>query len=337
MNLAQALDPKRSLRCGIAIALTWLSGTAFGQDYVRIVGMADVSVGRFQLAGTKPIAAVQSGQMWTSYWGINTMEHFGNGYSTETVLEDFFRFDTGQYGRYDGDDFWSRNAFLGVNSPYGTFRIGRISTLLFESSVAGNAFANSFIYSPVQRQTFLGGAVESVQGDTTWNHAVSYRSPDINGYTAKLLYSLGQGVGGDNASGQVGYSDETFGVMLTAQSVKTGLPVGKEETAVQLATTYDAGFAKGYASLIRIHDSASGTRTTGYSVGTHVPVGTNAVLAQWGRSDVTGSVSRQHTSASLAYEIIFSKRTDIYFVGMRDQISGTNIGTSFSVGLQQKF
>ncbi|MFP3548098.1 porin, partial [Rhizobium sp. SIMBA_035] len=83
---------------------------------------------------------VSGGGMSTSYWGLHGAEDLGNGYKAIFTLESFFRAQNGQFGRFQGDTFFARNAYVGVSSPYGTVTAGRLTTHLFLSTILFNPF-----------------------------------------------------------------------------------------------------------------------------------------------------------------------------------------------------
>ncbi len=72
------------------------------------------------------------------------------------TLESFFRAQNGQYGRFRGDTFFARNAYVGIQGPIGTFTAGRLTTQLFVSTILFNPFVDSYIFSLIVYHVFLG-------------------------------------------------------------------------------------------------------------------------------------------------------------------------------------
>ena len=261
----------------------------------------------------------------------------GGGLTATFALESFFRADTGEAGRSNTDAFFARNAYVGLEGGFGAVRLGRQATPLFETSLHYNAFGNSFGLSPVIRHTYTSGAVESVQGDTTWSNAIGYRSPVLGGFSTRLLVSAREGSSGRNLGATVGYVAGPVTINLTGQSVKTGLPGGTEERAWQLAGAWQTPLAKLFASALRVRDDAASTRTVGYSAGASMPLGSGFALLQWGTSKLEGAVDRRHTTTSIGYDHFLSKQTDAYVAVMHDTITSLDAGTTVVGGLRVRF
>ncbi|WP_372439402.1 porin, partial [Pandoraea sputorum] len=65
------------------------------------------------------------------------------------TLEDFFLPQNGRYGRFTGDSFFSRNAYVGLQSnTLGTITMGRLTTSYFVSTILFNPFVDSYTFSP---------------------------------------------------------------------------------------------------------------------------------------------------------------------------------------------
>ena len=88
--------------------------------------------------------------------GLHGAEDLGNGYKAIFTLESFFRAQNGQFGRFQGDTFFARNAYVGIDSPYGTVTAGRLTTHLFLSTILFNPFYDSYTFSPMVYHVFLG-------------------------------------------------------------------------------------------------------------------------------------------------------------------------------------
>lgn len=58
--------------------------------------------------------------------------------------------------RITGDTFFSRNAYVGIESVYGTLTLGRQTTPLFTSTILFNPFVDSYEISPMVWYTYLG-------------------------------------------------------------------------------------------------------------------------------------------------------------------------------------
>src|SRR6185436_14110861 len=101
----------------------------------------------------------------------------------------------GAAGRFNGDAFWARDAYVGLSGAFGTTTLGRNTTPLFVSTLLFNAFGDSFGFSPSIRQMFTP-ALLPFFGDTGWNNSLAYASNENNGWSFNLIGNLGEGAAG---------------------------------------------------------------------------------------------------------------------------------------------
>src|ERR1700761_8619421 len=122
---------KTPLKATACAALLASATSAFAQSSVQLYGQVDEWVGAQKFPGGKTAVQVAGGGMSTSYWGLKGSEDLGNGYKAIFALESFFRAQNGNYGRFQGDTFFARNSYVGIQSPFGTVTTGRLTTQLF--------------------------------------------------------------------------------------------------------------------------------------------------------------------------------------------------------------
>lgn len=332
---------RRRARGGIGALLAAAAFGAQAQLDASYYGVFDLSYGRFQPSGLERRHRFNSNSLSASFVGVNLKQTFEGGWTPGVTLETFFRVQDWKTGRSDSDPLLSRKAFVSLASPYGTASIGRLQTLLFDSTVRFNALGNSLAFSPAIRHVFASGNLESVQQDFYWNRAVGYASPNWEGATLNLMYAKGRfGDTGDLAGGSLVYSQGLFAVALSAQKVHVndGIDEPTDETTWQLGSTYNFGFATVYALWTGTNDRGLDVRSRLASAGLSVPLGPGSVVAQIGLAKTTGpAVDRKHTSTSAGYVYAYDSVTDFYLLGMDDRIRGQAKGISVAIGGRWKF
>jgi predicted porin len=336
-----AEDPTMTkLSLAAAIAACALAGTAQAQSSASVYGLLDIGVGQFQSAGADKVWRADSGNMTTSFLGFRGSEDLGGGLKAKFVIEHFLRVDQGAAGRFDGDAFWARNAFVGLEGSFGSSTLGRNTTPLFVSTLAFNAFGDSFSFSPSIRHYFLG----AVLADTGWNNSIRYISPNLSGTTINAMANLSEGGGnGKNMSMSALYFAGPLGFAAAWQSVKNGAagaPAGfGKQSAYQFGASYDLEVAKLFGQYGQVKTyAAADTKTTLYSFSASVPVGLGAVLLAYGSAeDETGSASATRKTLSVGYDYNLSKNTDVYAVYMNDKATGLSAGNTFAAGIRSKF
>ena len=322
----------------ITLALGLGGPAAFAQSSVSVYGLLDLSVGSSKNPGGSSVSAVDSGKMTTSYFGFSASEDLGGGLSALAKVESFMRADTGESGRFGGDAFWARTAHVGLaHKQLGTVTLGRNTTALFVQTLLFNAFGDSFGYSPSIRHYFTSG---TVTGDTGWNQSIAYSSPAIGnvrfGLASAMRSSGALRSNGGNWSANIGYSAGPLALSAVVQDVKKDGPAAVADTrTTQFTAAYDFGMMKAYLQIGEVKNNTTGNKHDINGVGVRLPLGTGAVIAQYGQLDSATGADRKTTA--LGYQHNLSKRTDLYAVYLNDKVDGTGTGNAYSLGVRHRF
>lgn len=318
---------------GLAGALLSLVAlNAWAQGSVTAFGLVDLSAGSYQAPGGASVRSLDSGKMTTSHLGFKGSEDLGGGLAAVFTIEHFLRLDTGLPGRFDGDVFWARNAYVGLTGGMGTVHLGRNTTSLFVQSLVFNPFGDSFGFSPVIRHFFSSG---TTTGDTAWNDSVKYTSPRMGGVTFTAHLAAGEGNGGRNSGVSGGYSAGPMGLALAWQKAQKGATVA-DTTTWQLAGSYDFSAVKLFAQYGQVDNDTTGNSYKITSLSASVPVtAMGKALVHWGQIDPKTGAKR--TTLSVGYDQNLSKRTDLYVVFMSDKISGLATGNNYGAGVRHRF
>lgn len=335
------MNKKTPLALAAALLGLAASHAALAQSsQVTLYGLMDLSVGATKNVGAASIKGVESGKMSTSYFGMSGREDLGSGLSAFFTLDSFLRADVGSNGRFNGDNFWARNAFVGLQSQdLGLVRLGRNTTPLFVQTLLFNAFGDSFGYSPSIRHYFSAGATAggtTATGDTGWSDSVQYLSPKFGGFSFGAIVAAGEGSGGKNYGLNAGYGEGAFAASFNYQNVKKdgATPVADSKTW-QAAASYDFKAVKLFGQYGKVENVTSGVDYKILGLGAAVPVGDGKLLAQYGRLDASRGADRK--TFTFGYDHYLSKRTDVYAVAMSDKLDGLSGGTSYSLGIRHRF
>nr|WP_043286416.1 porin [Paraburkholderia oxyphila] len=338
-------------------------GFAAAQSSVTLYGQIDEWVGSQKFPGGQRAWELGGGGMSTSYWGIKGGEDLGGGTRAVFSLEAFFRPQNGGMGRFSGDTFFARNAWLGAESPYGTLVAGRITTPLFISTILFNPFADSYQFSPMIYHTYLGTSTfqpfatdQGAIGDSGWSNAVEYASPSFNGLTGTAMYAFGNaaGAGGQHKdSAQLLYLGKAFSATAVYQYVNysnvagdfadpasSGVVPGLHSQSIaQAGLAYDFRIVKLYAQYMFTDNAldAGHYHVNTAQAGVSLPVGLDFVLASWAWSKDSGGMEQSRNTWAIGYDHPLSKRTDVYAAYMHDKLSGEPVGDTFGVGMRAKF
>ncbi|MET0349258.1 MAG: porin [Rhizobacter sp.] len=332
----------RSLRAvAFAAASLCASAGAFAQSSVTLYGLMDAGVRSYQTAGTVKNKEVSSGDMTTSFLGFKGAEDLGGGLSAIFTFEHFFRPDVGQAGRFNGDGFWTRSAYVGLKSEYGAVTFGRNTTPFFVSTLVFNAFGDSFSYSPSILHYFQSGG--ALVGDSGWSNSVAYKSPSFGGASVNLLANLdenGAGQKGNNFGGNVLYFSPMFSGTVAYQNVKNatgGLAAGLDsQESWQLGGAVDFKVVKVFGQYGQVKNEGTvELKNKIFQVGASVPVGNGKALFAYGQAKAESSTTDvTRKTASVGYDYNLSKRTDVYAVYMNDKKTNLDSGNSYGAGIR---
>ena len=326
----------------IALLLLLACVPARAQTDYSFYGTIDLSYGRFEPSGQYREHRINSNSLSASFVGVNAKHGFEGGWTPGITLETFLNFQDRTYGRNDDDPFLSRNAFVSLASDYGTLRVGRLQSYLFEQTTRFNAFGNSIAFSPSVRHVFLSGQLEGVDGDFYWDRAVSYSTPRFeSGFSGNVMYAIDSGDDrGDYVGGYVLYSRGVFAVALGAQRVhiNNGIDDETDETTIQLGASYNFGLARAFAQHTYVRDKGLEVRSRTSTAGLTVPAGPGNVLAQAAYTTGSGpAVRRRHTTLSLGYVYAYDSLTSIYILGSDDRMRNQTRGVSYALGVRYTF
>ena len=168
------------------------AGGAYAQSSVTLYGVVDAGVEyqnhQANTTGSHDVVRLNSGNMSGSRWGLRGVEDLGGGLKGVFVLESGFSVDTGTMGQ--GNRLFGRQAFVGVQSQFGTLTLGRHQTPFYEFGLAFDPMAISSNYSITAQATeFQSRADNSIKYTGTFG-----------GLTGSLLYSTGTNTGAAAAS-----------------------------------------------------------------------------------------------------------------------------------------
>jgi predicted porin len=339
-----------TLSAATATLALGLAGGAHAQSSVSAYGLMDMSVGRYEATGSgTKLWRAQSGNMTTSFLGFKGTEDLGGGLKGVFAIEHFMRADTGDAGRFNGDAFWARNAYVGLSGAFGTSKLGRNTTPLFVSTLLFNAIGDSFGYSPSIRQLFTpatGAGMLPFFGDTGWNNSLAYNSPNFSGLSLNLLANLGEGAAGatgKNVGANLLYFGGPFAATAALQQVKNGAfgtpPGWKSQDTYQLGLSYDLTLVKLFGQYTLAKTKATlDTETSLYGIGAAVPIGAGKVLLQYGNATADrGATEVVNKTVTVGYDYNLSKNTDVYAVLVNDRATALKAGNSVAGGVRLRF
>lgn len=239
---------KRKLFHGAVLSLMAFGANA--QSSVTLYGVVDAGVeytnkAASTAAGTTGNSAVRvtSGNQSGSRWGLRGVEDLGGGLKGVFVLESGYNVDTGTSAQ--GGRLFGRNAYVGMQSQYGTLTLGRHTTPFFDFGVQ---------YDPMAIATRYGIVAIAPEFASRADNSAKYVGT-FGGLTVSGLYSLtnnGNEIPGNYTNGReisVVTSYATGGLALAAgydQVNNTGTSSAQMIRRATAAVKYSRGPAAAF-------------------------------------------------------------------------------------------
>lgn len=337
---------------------------------VRITGIADAYAGSRELSGGTRLNKVDSSGLSTSQINFEGEKKLNGGLKAEFALGLFLRPDDGGQGRFAGDTFFGRNAYVGVGGGFGSVRIGRQGTGNLINFLKTNSFGDSATFGPAFVHTWISAIGQGSQfvsagapatsrtltgalgtSDSAWNNSLVYISPSIGGTVFQAQWAPGEAAGVGSRAGasafythgplMLGLATEQIGANSVPASGPAAAVIANQSTW-QLSGAYAFGFGRVSAGLIntqRDYTTVTDDRIRTVHLGVTLALAGGSVMAQIANSsqlpDVGTEITRTTTSLGYTYPVM--KGADVYGVLMNDQLTGQASGTSLGLGVRYLF
>lgn len=314
-------------RARTALAVLMLAGTssaALAQSTVTLFGALDMGMRHVRNdAGTRN--SMQSGNSYTSRWGLRGEEDLGGGLKAGFWLESLINGTNGQSG---SAQFWDRRSTLSLSGGLGEIRLGRDYTPIFRAFSATDVFSYAGAASMISLYSASASTVVSrAFGSRTTsiartNGSLQYYTPrDLGGFYANLMVSE---TGGGSISGdydykgaRVGYAAGPLDVSVAGGRTRIETDGRNFNIASASATYRLPNKAKLALGVVRMQYMDA--RQANYSVGIDWPIGVGQVLATYHRLDQSGQAANGASVRAndadvlaLGYVHNLSKKTALY-------------------------
>ncbi|RZS85338.1 porin [Pigmentiphaga kullae] len=163
---------------------------AFGQSSVVIYGTVDAGVQVVDDIGGRSRWSLGSGAMQPERFGLRGVEDMGNGLKADFRLETGILTKSGQ--QVVAERLFNREASLGLNGGFGSFRMGRMPDLMYE-------FIPKYLSPPALTAIVAKhpGNWDNYASQYQFGNSVMYTTPDFGGFKAAAQYGFGE-VPGDS-------------------------------------------------------------------------------------------------------------------------------------------
>lgn len=335
-----------------ALVMGAFAASAQAQSNVTIYGVVDAGIVRESGGVAGDVTKVTSGVGSQSRIGFRGTEDLGGGLSAFFTLESGYRIDDGSLDNTNSALF-NRQALVGLKSKeLGSLSLGRQYNPLYNAlSQVGDPFGAG--YAGNSKNLFPTGGV-----NTRVSNAVVYTTPSASGFSADVLYGLGEQPGDNTAARQfsigLNYAQGPLNARLvynnrnndTIASGTTPAANREDGKNTLFAINYDFKVVKAFFA----YEADKGLNSAplpvanayGYKVapkastdgaealvGLTAPVGNGTLMASYiNKNDKTVN-NQDATQWALGYSYALSKRTTTYVAYAK--IKNKN-GAGYTVG-----
>jgi predicted porin len=183
---------RKQIIAAIALSITAMA-TARAQSSVTLYGIIDTGLAYIHNSGGSSSQwRMASSNVAATDWGLKGSEDLGGGLSAVFQIESGFDSTNGNFAT--PGKLFSRQAFVGLASPYGTLTLGRQYDPLtdLEQGLTADPYSGWFA---------TPGDIDNYDSSARFNNAIKWASPTWNGISGEVMYALG-GVAGSTGSGQ---------------------------------------------------------------------------------------------------------------------------------------
>jgi outer membrane protein OmpU len=246
----------RRLVLASALAALFTAPCAHAQSSVTVYGILDAGITMLSNASGHQTWLFGSGVQQANRYGFKGSEDLGGGTRAIFTLENGFSLNDGSL-KSSGEAF-SRQAYVGLSSSYGTVTLGRQFDFMAQN-LAGSTTA-----------AYIGGLYAWHLGDADrlageeLNNAVKYLSPEIAGLTYGVMYSFG---------GVPGHMDENSGWSAGVKYAVGALKLGAAFTNAEDTQTPVFGLSKFGGMSVKPGALVSLNRTTNFGIGGSYDIG----------------------------------------------------------------
>jgi predicted porin len=333
-----------------------LCSGAWGTN-VTLYGVGDAGVvynnGSSEGATVRLDSGIESG----SRLGVKGVEDLSNGMRALFVLEQGFGLDSG--ASTQGGRVFGRQAWVGLDSNFGTVTLGRQYTPIYNAYGIIDPFGNN---TAGDINTLFGQDDEFLSRDFRMDNTITYKTPaHLGGFNASLAYGFGEQAGNSAMQRQMGVSMGYVNGPVTAiyayhQANNENLEFDADTGDVALidlgtfhshflGAVYDARAWKLHAAW---DQTAQGDhfKTQSYLIGATLPIGKDSLFGDVIYRDNKEVDHANATQLAIGYNFTLSKRTNLYSIfahtkNDRNSMASTDIAgksvTRVQVGMRHIF
>jgi predicted porin len=280
------------------------AGAASAQTNVTIYGLIDAGITRETGGAAGDVWKLATGVQSGNRIGFKGSEDLGGGLKANFQLENGFDADTGALRQ--GSRLFGRQAWVGLSGNFGAVNFGRQYNPLFIALDSIDPFG-----------TGLAGHIDTIfnPSNVRTDNAITYSAPAMGGFSANLMYGLGE-VAGNNSANRtfglsVGYGNGPVNAVLAYDNLNNATNTNTTKLWL-LGGTYNFGPATGHLAY-ETEKNDTGVDSRDWMVGVSAPIGAGTIMASYAKKNDRSAAGNAGAKLyALGYTYALSKRTNFY-------------------------
>jgi predicted porin len=286
------------------VVLASCSGSSFAQTTVIIYGLVDAGI-TAETGGTagsvlKLATGVQSGNRL----GFKGTEDLGSGLKANFHLETGFELDDGKLRQ--GGALFGRQAHVGLSGSFGSINLGRNYNPFFVALDGVDPFGTGL---PGSTTNLMNGS------SVRTNNSISYSSAPMGGFSANIVYGLGEVAGSSAKSRAIDFSVSYLNGPLVVALAYDSLNNDTDTNLTKL-TLLGGKYNFGVATLHLAYETEKndvGMDFRDMMAGVTVPVGAGSFMASYiKKTDKSVAGNAGAKQFAFGYTYAMSQRTNLY-------------------------
>lgn len=339
---------------GLAAAPAYADMMTMDSDTkVHFYGVLDNALQNVTGSGLQSQTLVESGGPNTSYFGVNASNDLGNGLKVIGDLE--YGIDLTNAANLGGAGTGWREKMIGLSSDtMGTIQTGWLPSTAYAFSMKFDPFAQG---GADPMGAIVGGGKFLIGwngGANHGDHALSYTTPNMSGFSVDVNYQTASEVNNFGAS-SAAPAGNTTGTLLsgsydngplsleavyaaTSSQNGTGNNQVNNQTEYAFGVSYDFTVAKLYGTWQQGHSpnaiAAPGVtnptaNNSALNLNTAIPAGPGTVTVGYARTSIATANNVDGSAYALSYGYPMTKRATIY--AATERVTNGSAGNNYSV------
>jgi predicted porin len=327
------------------------ASAAKAQNSVTLYGIVDTGIAYIHNSGGQASQLrMDTSNLSATDWGLKGSEDLGGGLSTVFQIESGFDSTNGSLAT--PGVLFSRQAFVGLTTPYGTFTLGRQYDPLtdLEQGLTADSYSGWFA---------TPGDIDNYDSSARFNNTIKWASPSWKGLSAEAMYGVG-GVAGSTSSGQtwsaaLAYQATPFSIAGGLLHIDNGNGTLGDRGKTSSDSVFNSPVNAAYASARSINiarlgaDYVAGPFTVGaaYSFSQYTPDASSTfqnaekyhngsifaqynftpsflIIGAYNYTRALGDSSAKYHQFNIGTDYLLSKRTDLYAFAGYQHATGQN-------------